>query len=106
MRYHYRKKVFRIALHQYFQCFDLSITCEEVRFALLNADRVSLFLMFADDDILSRKIRRTARADPEGGDRGSGHPPPPPLEFWQKSGYQIRDWDRFDIAQHLCKLQS
>ena len=39
-----------------------------------------------------------------GGDRGSG--PPPPLEFWQKSGYQIRDWDRFDIAQHLCKLQS
>ena len=33
-------------------------------------------------------------------------PPRPPLEFWQKSGYQIRDWDRFDIAQHLCKLQS
>ena len=27
-----------------------------------------------------------------------------PLELWQKSGYQIRDWDRFDIAQHLCKL--
>ena len=24
----------------------------------------------------------------------------------QKSGYQIRDWDRFDTAQHLCKLQS
>ena len=23
-----------------------------------------------------------------------------------KSGYQIRDWDRFDIAQNLCKLQS
>ena len=41
-------------------------------------------------------------ADPEGG-TGS---PDPPLEFWQKSGYQIRDWDRFDIAQHLCKLQS
>ena len=37
-----------------------------------------------------------------GGNRGSG----PPLEFWQKSGNQIRDWDRFDIAQHLCKLQS
>ena len=43
-----------------------------------------------------------ARADPEGGTGG----PDPPLEFWQKSGYQIRDWDRSDIAQHLCKLQS
>ena len=44
----------------------------------------------------------------KGGSRGGGGTggPDPPLEFWQKSGNQIRDWDRFDIAQHLCKLQS
>ena len=31
-------------------------------------------------------------ADPEGGDRGSGpRPPPPPLEFWQKCAYRIRE---------------
>ena len=50
----------------------------------------------------STKNFNPSRADPEGGTGRSG----PPLEFWQKSGYQIRDWDRFDIAQHLCKLQS
>ena len=26
----------------------------------------------------------------------------PPLEFWQKCGDRIREWDQFDIAQHLC----
>ena len=37
-------------------------------------------------------------ADPEGGSGGRD----PPLEFWQKCGYRICEWDRFDTAQHLC----
>ena len=49
-----------------------------------------------------KMFHSSSRADPEVGDRGS-RPPPGILA---KSGYQIRDWDRFDISQHLCKLQS
>ena len=55
-------------------------------------------VVFGLNTTLTAKVKGGSR----GGDRGSR----PPLEFWQKSGYQIRDWDRFDIAQHLCKLQS
>ena len=40
--------------------------------------------------------------DPVGGGGGSG---PPPLEFWQKCGYRVREWDRFHIEQHLCSTQ-
>ena len=47
---------------------------------------------------------RVSCADPEvrGGGGSGGPEPPPPSEFWQKCGYRIREWDRFDIAQHLC----
>ena len=37
-------------------------------------------------------------ADPEGGGAGG----PDPLEFWQKCGYRVREWDRFHVEQHLC----
>ena len=42
----------------------------------------------------------TPCADPGGGGGfpGAG----PPLEFWQKCGYRVREWDRFHIEQHLC----
>ena len=41
-----------------------------------------------------------------GGVPGVRTPPPPPPEFWQKCGYQVREWDRFHIEQHLCWIQS
>ena len=45
-----------------------------------------------------RSPLKTTCADSEGGSGG----PDPPLEFGQKCGYRIPEWDRFDIAQHLC----
>ena len=57
---------------------------------------------YGDNNPFELEILSTFKGGSRGWDRGSGLP----LEFWQKSGYQIRDWDRFDIAQHLCKLQS
>ena len=45
----------------------------------------------------------TACADPGGGGPERVRNPPPPPEFWQKCGYQVREWDRFHhTAQHLC----
>ena len=43
-------------------------------------------------------IQQTSCADPDrwwgGGKLGvrNSRPPPPPLEFWQKCGYRIREW--------------
>ena len=63
-----------------------------------------MFRRFTLHMLLQQRGCNDPRADPEGAGEtgGSG----PPLEFWQKNGYQIRDWDRLDITQHLCKLQS
>ena len=49
--------------------------------------------------------QQTAWADPEGGgDRGSG--PPPPWNFGKNVLIGFVKWYWFDIAQHLCKIQS
>ena len=40
-----------------------------------------------------------------GGGGGSEGEEPPPPEFWHKCGHRIREWGRFDIAQHLCRIQ-
>ena len=45
-------------------------------------------------------LKNNPWTDPEGGGGGGGVRTP--LEFWQKCGYRVREWDRFHTEQHLC----
>ena len=57
---------------------------------------VSIFTKHSQEHPLSfsPRFREFYARIQSGGARGSG----PLLEFWQKCGYRIGEWDRFDIA--------